>query len=75
MGVLQLQTVWPFPAEYVCELAKDKKERRARDEHGTNNGEVRKAVPDAFQQLANRYDGEPLAPYEIMKALDEVLSL
>ncbi|HOB10855.1 MAG TPA: 2-oxoacid:acceptor oxidoreductase subunit alpha [Acetomicrobium sp.] len=77
VGVLQLQTVWPFPAEYVCELAKDKKGVVVPEMNmGQIIGEVRKAVPDAIPVVgANRYDGEPLAPYEIMKALDEVLSL
>ena len=39
-------------------------------------GEVRKAVPDKIPVLgANRYDGEPLTPKEIIQVLGEVVSL
>ncbi|WP_286975896.1 2-oxoacid:acceptor oxidoreductase subunit alpha [Acetomicrobium sp. UBA5826] len=77
VGVLQLQTVWPFPAEYISEVSKGKRGIIVPEMNmGQIIGEVRKAVPDKIPVLgANRYDGEPLTPKEIIQVLGEVVSL
>lgn len=77
VGALQLQTVWPFPAEYISKISKGKRGIIVPEMNmGQIIGEVRKAVPDEIPVLgANRYDGEPLTPREIIQVLGEVVSL
>lgn len=76
VGVLELQTVWPFPTEYVSELAKGKRGIVVPEMNlGQIIGEVKKAVCGRVPVVgANRCDGEPLSPQEIVKALGEVVS-
>jgi len=71
-GVLQLQTVWPFPAEQVAALA-----RRARivvvpemNYAGQLAGEVRKVLgPEADIRRVNRHNGTIITPEEILDAI------
>lgn len=76
VGVLELQTVWPFPTEYVSELAKGKRGIVVPEMNlGQIIGEVKKAICGRVPVVgANRCDGEPLSPQEIAKALGEVVS-
>lgn len=71
IGVLQLQTVWPFPEREVAERA-----ARARtvvvaemNYAGQLAGEVRKLLgPGADLRRVNRYNGTPITPAEILAA-------
>jgi 2-oxoglutarate ferredoxin oxidoreductase subunit alpha len=71
-GVLQLQTVWPFPAEQVAALG-----RRARivvvpemNYGGQLAGEVRKVLgPAADIRRVNRYNGTIIPPEQILDAI------
>ena len=71
-GVLQLQTVWPFPTEQVAALG-----RRARivvvpemNYAGQLAGEVRKVLgPTADIRRVNRYNGTIITPEEILDAI------
>ena len=72
VGVLQLQTVWPFPDAEVAALAK-----RARtvvvpemNYSGQVAGEVRKALgADADLRRVNRYNGSIITPQDILDAI------
>jgi 2-oxoglutarate ferredoxin oxidoreductase subunit alpha len=71
-GVLQLQTIWPFPAREVAELG-----RRARmtvvpemNYAGQLAGEVRKALgPGMDLRRVNKYNGTVITPREILDAM------
>jgi 2-oxoglutarate ferredoxin oxidoreductase subunit alpha len=71
-GVLQLQTVWPFPIEAVAALGS-----RARvvvvpemNYSGQLAGEVRKVLgPAADIRRVNRYNGTIITPAEILDAI------
>jgi 2-oxoglutarate/2-oxoacid ferredoxin oxidoreductase subunit alpha len=71
-GVLQVQTVWPFPDKEVAELG-----RRARmivvpemNYSGQMAGEVRKAVgPDMDLRRVNKYNGTIITPQEILAVM------
>jgi 2-oxoglutarate ferredoxin oxidoreductase subunit alpha len=72
VGVLQLQTVWPFPDAEIAELA-----RRATmvvvpemNYSGQVAGEVRKALgADADLRRVNRYNGSIITPQDILDAI------
>ncbi len=73
LGLLELETLWPFPAPIVRQAA-----ARARlvvvaeMNLGQMRGEVRKAIPDRIPVLgANRFDGEPLTPGDVRRCLQE----
>jgi 2-oxoglutarate ferredoxin oxidoreductase subunit alpha len=71
-GVLQLQTIWPFPDREVADLA-----RRARmvvvpemNYSGQLAGEVRKAVGAGVDiRSVNRYNGTIITPQDILDAI------
>jgi 2-oxoglutarate ferredoxin oxidoreductase subunit alpha len=71
-GVLQLQTIWPFPDREVAELG-----RRARmtvvpemNYAGQLAGEVRKALgPGMDLRRVNKYNGTVITPREILDAM------
>ncbi len=73
-GVLQLQTIWPFPDREVAELG-----RRATkvivpemNYEGQIAGEVRKALgPAADIRRVNRYNGTIITPEEILDAINQ----
>jgi len=71
-GVLQLQTVWPFPDKEIAELG-----RRAKmivvpemNYSGQIAGEVRKAVgPEMDLRRVNKYNGTIITPQEILAVM------
>jgi len=73
VGVLQLQTVWPFPDAEVAALG-----QRARmvvvpemNYSGQVAGEVRKALGDATElRRVNRYNGTIITPQDILDVID-----
>jgi len=71
-GVLQLQTVWPFPEREVAELAQRVKMVVVPEMNysGQVAGEVRKAVGlDMELRRINRYDGTIITPQDILSAM------
>jgi len=71
LGLLELQTLWPFPASLVREKC-----RKARDilVVEMNMGQIKTAVENAVADpdrvyLANRIDGELITPADIRKLL------
>jgi len=71
LGLLELQTLWPFPASLVREKC-----RKARDilVVEMNMGQIKTAVENAVTDpdrvyLANRIDGELITPADIRKLL------
>jgi 2-oxoglutarate ferredoxin oxidoreductase subunit alpha len=71
-GVLQLQTVWPFPDREVAELARRVKTIVVPEMNysGQIAGEVRKAVgPEMDLRRVNKYNGTIITPQEIMAVM------
>jgi 2-oxoglutarate/2-oxoacid ferredoxin oxidoreductase subunit alpha len=69
VGVLQIQTVWPFPDKEVAQLARRVKMVVVPEMNysGQVAGEVRKAVgTDLELRRVNRYDGTIITPQEIL---------
>ena len=72
-GVLQLQTIWPFPDQEVAALA-----RKVRmvvvpemNYSGQVAGEVRKALGPAMDiRSVNRYNGSIITPQDILDAMN-----
>ena len=69
MGLLELQTLWPFPADIVREKSADVRSVIVVE---LNMGQVLQSVKAAVDQpenvfLANRIDGEFITPTDIMK--------
>jgi len=71
LGLLELQTLWPFPASMIREKC-----RQARDilVVEMNMGQIKTAVENAVENpgqvyLANRIDGELITPEDIRKLL------
>jgi 2-oxoglutarate ferredoxin oxidoreductase subunit alpha len=71
LGLLELQTLWPFPASMIREKC-----RKARDilVVEMNMGQIKTAVENAVTDpdrvyLANRIDGELITPADIRKLL------
>jgi 2-oxoglutarate ferredoxin oxidoreductase subunit alpha len=72
VGVLQLQTVWPFPDKEVAELARRVKMVVVPEMNysGQIAGEVLKTVgPDMDLRRVNRYGGTIITPQEILSAM------
>jgi 2-oxoglutarate ferredoxin oxidoreductase subunit alpha len=73
-GVLQIQTVWPFPDREVAELGR-RVERIVVPEMnyaGQIAGEVRKAVgPETDIRRVNRYNGTIITPQDIVAEMLE----
>lgn len=71
-GVLQLQTVWPFPDREIAELARDVKMVVVPEMNygGQVAGEVRKALgPGADIRRVNRYNGTVITPQDILEVM------
>jgi 2-oxoglutarate ferredoxin oxidoreductase subunit alpha len=71
-GVLQIQTVWPFPDREVAELARRVKMVVVPEMNysGQVAGEVRKAVgTDLEIRRVNRYDGTVITPQDIVSVM------
>jgi len=72
VGVLQLQTVWPFPDEEVAALGRRVKTVVVPEMNysGQVAGEVRKALgADTELRRINRYNGTFITPQDILDAL------
>ncbi|WP_207260741.1 2-oxoacid:acceptor oxidoreductase subunit alpha [Desulfovibrio sp. Huiquan2017] len=72
VGVLQLQTVWPFPAKAVAKAAQNASSVIVPEMNyaGQMAGEVRKVVGDASMvRTVNSYNGTIMFPDAIEKAL------
>lgn len=71
-GVLQLQTVWPFPDREIAALAKNARMVVVPEMNysGQVAGEVRKALgPGADIRRVNKYNGTIITPQDIVDAL------
>jgi 2-oxoglutarate ferredoxin oxidoreductase subunit alpha len=71
IGLLELQTLWPFPAKLVREACKDARSVVVVE---MNMGQVMTAVKQAVDHpervfLANRIDGVFITPEDIMRIL------
>ena len=69
MGLLELQTLWPFPSEIVREKCADMRSVIVVE---LNMGQILQAVKKAVDQpenvfLANRIDGEFITPTDIIR--------
>ena len=71
-GVLQLQTVWPFPDKEVAALGKDARMVVVPEMNfaGQIAGEVRKALGAGVDiRKVNRYNGTIITPHDILDAI------
>jgi len=71
IGVLELQTIWPFPVALVREKCQDAKAVLVVE---MNMGQVMTQVKAAVEKpdrvfLANRFDGHLITPYDIKRLL------
>lgn len=71
IGVLELQSIWPFPAEVVREICADAKAVLVVE---MNMGQVMAQVKAAVEKpqrvfLANRFDGHLITPHDIKRLL------
>lgn len=73
-GLLQLQTIWPFPEETVEKYCKNKKAVFVAEmNYGQIFGEVRKLVDNKENLFAiNKVNGELITPQEIVEYVKEV---
>jgi 2-oxoglutarate ferredoxin oxidoreductase subunit alpha len=72
-GLLQLQTIWPFPEKTVAEYCQDKKAVFVPElNHGQLLGEVKKAACQEKLYGINKYNGEIITPQEIAAKVKEV---
>lgn len=74
-GLLQLQTIWPFPEEIVAELCKDKKAVFVAE---MNAGQVIEEVKKAVTEKKNLFgiqkiNGELITPAEIIRSVKEAI--
>lgn len=77
VGVLQLQTIWPFPDREVAELGAQAAKVIVPEMNydGQLAGEVRKALgPAADIRRVNRYNGTIITPRDILDAINQPLS-
>lgn len=71
-GVLQLQTIWPFPDQEIAALGKNARVVIVPEMNysGQVAGEVRKALgPDADIRRVNRYNGSIITPQDILDVM------
>jgi len=71
-GVLQLQTIWPFPDKEIAALAKNASMVVVPEMNysGQVAGEVRKVLgPGADMRRVNRYNGSIITPQDILDAM------
>jgi len=71
-GVLQLQTVWPFPDREIAALAKNVRTVIVPEMNysGQVAGEVRKALGSGADiRSVNRYNGTIITPQDILDAI------
>ncbi len=71
-GVLQIQTVWPFPDKEIAALARNVKTVVVPEMNYTGQvaGEVRKAVGPAMDlRRVNKYNGTIITPQEILNVM------
>jgi 2-oxoglutarate ferredoxin oxidoreductase subunit alpha len=75
VGLLELQTLWPFPADTVRALTKGRSHVLVVEmNRGQIFQEVRKAVESHSQvYLANRFDGTFISHNDILKALNMIM--
>lgn len=75
-GLLQLQTIWPFPEETTTEYCKNKKAVFVAEmNYGQLFGEVHKFVDNKETLFAiNKVNGELITPQEIVEHVREVCS-
>ena len=75
-GLLQLQTIWPFPEETVAKLCKNKKAVFVAEMNdGQVIGEVRKHMENNKNLFGiNKINGELITPLEIVQYVKEVTS-
>lgn len=73
-GLLQLQTIWPFPGELVERLCQGKKAVFVPElNQGQLRGEIQKYVPERAKLYGvNKYNGELITPREIIDKVKEV---
>ena len=73
-GLLQLQTIWPFPEDIVRSFCRDKKAVFVPELNwGQIREEVRKVFPDNDKLLGiNKINGEMITPQEIVEKVMEV---
>ena len=73
MGVLQLQTIWPFPEQALLEAARTAERILVPEMNyaGQLAGEVYKRFgPEKPVIRVNRYNGSVITPADILRALD-----
>jgi 2-oxoglutarate ferredoxin oxidoreductase subunit alpha len=73
-GVLQLQTIWPFPDQEVAALGQSAKTVVVPEMNyaGQITGEVRKALgPSADIRGVNKYNGTIITPEDILDAMTQ----
>lgn len=73
-GLLQLQTIWPFPADLVKKMAQGKKSVTVPE---LNKGQLREEVQkylsvDANLFGINKYNGDLITPQDIVNKIKEV---
>lgn len=75
LGLLELQTLWPFPAETIRQHCQDCSHILVAEmNRGQVYQEVRKAVPNPNKvYLANRFDGVLLSHNDILQVLNIIL--
>ena len=71
IGLLELQTLWPFPRDLIRRICKGKSHILVVEMNmGQICQEVRKSVPRPEKvYLANRFDGEFISPADILRVL------
>ncbi len=74
-GLVDLKTIWPFPYEPICKIVKDARFKVvvvAENNMGQLVHPIREALPKSVRIVqANRYDGHPLEPSQIIDVVKE----
>ncbi len=71
IGLLELQTLWPFPRDLVARMCKGREPCSGRgDEHGADlSGSQEMVTRPEKVYLANRFDGVFISPADILRVL------